>query len=85
MTDGTSSDIYTHWIDPIGQMTRWQYGDKIIEYAQDMLHLPAYDMYRKGGRNEYNIVALCPDGVHPTSDIGVKVTSDIYDKILKSF
>jgi lysophospholipase L1-like esterase len=83
--DDISSDIYTHRIEPIGQMTRWQYGDKIIEYAQDMLHLPAYDMYRKGGRNEYNIVALCPDGVHPTSDIGVKVTSDIYDKILKSF
>ena len=78
------SDTYTHWIEPVGQMTRWQYGDKILEYAKQEFRLPTYDIYRNGGRNAYNIESLCPDGVHPTSDAGVKSTADIYVKILNT-
>jgi hypothetical protein len=85
MPDGSTSDEYTHWIDPSGQMTRWQYGDAIREYARDKFRLSTYDMYRNGGRNAYNIESLCPDGVHPTSDAGVKATADMYVKILHSF
>lgn len=85
MTDGSTSDEYTHWIDPSGQMTRWQYGDAIREYARDKFRLSTYDMYRNGGRNAYNIEFLCPDGVHPTSDAGIKATADMYVKILHSF
>jgi hypothetical protein len=85
MPDGSTSDEYTHWIDPSGQMTRWQYGDAIREYARDKFRLSTYDMYRNGGRNAYNIESLCPDGVHPTSDAGIKATADMYVKILHSF
>lgn len=84
MTDGSTSDEYTHWINPSGQMTRWQYGDAIREYARDKFRLPTYDIYRNGGRNAYNIESLSPDGVHPTSDAGVKSTADIYVKILNT-
>lgn len=85
MNDGTSSDTYTHWVEPVGQMTRWQYGDKILEYARQEFRLPTFDMYRNGGRNSENISALCPDGTHPTSDAGIKATADMYVKILHSF
>lgn len=84
MNDGISSDTYTHWVEPVGQMTRWQYGDKILEYARQEFRLPTFDMYCNGGRNAYNIESLCPDGVHPTSDAGVKSTADIYVKILNT-
>jgi hypothetical protein len=85
MNDGISSDTYTHWVEPVGQMTRWQYGDKILEYARQEFRLPTFDMYRNGGRNSENISALCPDGTHPTSDAGIKATADMYVKILHSF
>ncbi len=85
MNDGISSDTYTHWVEPVGQMTRREYGDKILDYARQEFHLPVFDMYRNGGRNSENIWALCPDGTHPTSDAGIKATADMYVKILHSF
>ena len=71
----------------IGDTTynRCTYGDKIIELGKQKYHLPTFDMYRSGGRNKYNIFTLCPDGVHPTSFEGIKITAEKYKRIILSF
>ncbi|MBR6517642.1 MAG: SGNH/GDSL hydrolase family protein [Bacilli bacterium] len=65
----------------IGQYTRKEYCEKIYEHAQ-ILKIPAYDMYNRGGRNKYNIYQFTNDGIHPTEEIGVKHTADKYMSIL---
>lgn len=67
------------------QYKRYEYGDKILEHVRDYHRLPTYDMYRRGGRNRYNIYTICPDGTHPTSELGRKLTAEKYEKIIKSF
>lgn len=67
------------------QYKRYEYGDKILEHVRDYHRLPTYDMYRRGGRNRYNIYSICPDGTHPSSELGRKLTAEKYEKIIKSF
>lgn len=67
------------------QLKRFEYGDKILNHARDYHRIPVYDMYRRGGRNRYNIYTVCPDGTHPTSALGRQLTAEKYEKILKSF
>lgn len=66
-------------------LKRFEYGDKILNHVRDYHRIPVYDMYRRGGRNRYNIYTVCPDGTHPTSALGRKLTAEKYEKILKSF
>lgn len=79
MGDKTSDE------ETVGGKYRYEVGDAILAHARDAFHLSTFDMYRRGGRNKYNITSLCPDGVHPNSEAGVKSTVSLYEKILKSF
>lgn len=63
---------------------RYDYSDAILDNAKAN-QLPCFDMYRRCGRNRYNIFTICPDGTHPTSAYGQKLTAELYGKILQSF
>jgi hypothetical protein len=76
----SDSDDYTN----AGGLHRYDFNDAIIEGGKT-LKLPAFDMYRRSGRNKYNIFALCPDGTHPTSEAGKLSMANLYAKLLQSF
>ena len=63
---------------------RYDYNDAVLDAAKT-LKTPAFDMYRRSGRNKYNVFTLCPDGTHPTSVAGKESMATIYTKILFSF
>ena len=66
------------------QRYRVNYNDKVLEAAAQ-LNIPGFDIYRRSGRNRYNIWTLCPsDGTHPTSVAGRNSEADYYAKALMS-
>lgn len=63
---------------------RYDYNDALVEGAGE-LKIPAFDMYRRSGRNKFNIFYLCPDGTHPTNWNGKESVANLYAKILQTF
>lgn len=63
---------------------RYDFNDALLD-AGKILKLPAFDMYRRSGRNKFNVFALCPDGTHPTTIAGKRAEAELYAKILQSF
>ena len=67
------------------QLRRIDYNDAVLEQAK-LLSLPCFDIYRRCGRNKWNVWTLCPsDGTHPTSEAGKQAEADYYIKILQTF
>lgn len=79
-----SSDDFVRTINGV-DYTRRTYGEKILKFAEDKYKIQTFNMYTRGARNIINIWDICPDGVHPYSDLGKYLTADKYMKILKSF
>ena len=63
---------------------RYDFNDALLDGGK-ALKLPAFDMYRRSGRNKYNVFALCPDGTHPTNAAGMQAQAELYAKILQTF
>lgn len=82
------SDYYYKTIDVDGQdeqLRRVDYNDACLEQAK-LLSIPCFDIYRRCGRNKWNVWTLCPsDGVHPTSVAGRQAEADYYIKLLQTF
>lgn len=82
------SDYYYKTVDVEGQdkqLRRVDYNDAAIEQAK-ILSIPSFDVYRRCGRNKWNVWTLCPsDGTHPTSEAGQQAEADYYIKILQTF
>lgn len=76
----SDSDDYTN----AGGLHRYDYNDAILDGGK-VLKIPAFDMYRRSGRNKFNVFGLCPDGTHPTSAAGKQAEAELYAKILQTF
>ena len=76
----SDSDDYTNALG----LYRYDYNDAVLDSSKT-LKLPSFDMYRRSGRNKYNVFALCPDGTHPSSVAGKKAEAELYVKLLLTF
>lgn len=82
------SDYYVKTQEVDGQQVdykRVDYNDAILEQAK-LLSIPCFDLYRRSGRNKWNVWTLCSsDGTHPTTPAGRQAAANFYAKILQTF
>jgi len=78
--DGENSDDFTN----TAGIKLVEYGDAIMDAANNNHHLPALDLYRTSGVNRYTADTYLVDGLHPKAPAGYQLLADKVASFMQS-